>query len=91
MARNATKGLSPLGRAAAVIVALGADEAASVYKYLTEDEIEPPGLQMKMTCVLNNKTLTTDKWNHNTVRRILENPVYKGDYISNKGKKNECY
>ena len=40
MARNATKGLSPIGRAAAVIVALGADEAASVYKYLTEDEIE---------------------------------------------------
>ena len=40
MARNATKGLSPLARAAAVIVAIGADEAASVYKYLTEDEIE---------------------------------------------------
>ena len=40
MARNTTKGLSPLGRAAAVIVALGSDEAASVYKYLTEDEIE---------------------------------------------------
>ena len=40
MARNTTKGLSPLARAAAVIVALGSDEAASVYKYLTEDEIE---------------------------------------------------
>ena len=40
MARNATKGLSPIGRAAAVIVALGSDEAASVYKYLTEEEIE---------------------------------------------------
>ena len=40
MARNTTKGLSPLARAAAVIVALGSDEAASVYKYLTEEEIE---------------------------------------------------
>ena len=49
MARtNTSKGLSPLGRAAAVVVALGADEAASVYKYLTEDEIE------KLNATLND-------------------------------------
>ena len=38
--------LSPAGRAAAVIVALGAEQAASVYKYLREDEIEALSLEV---------------------------------------------
>ena len=39
---------------------------------LTDEKVETPGLQMKMTCVVNNMTNTTDKWNHNTIRRMLE-------------------
>lgn len=54
---------------------------------LTKDGIEPPGLQMKMTCVVNNITNTTDKWNHNTVRRILSNQIYIGNCVQNKNKK----
>ena len=56
MARNATKGLSPIGRAAAVIVALGSDEAASVYKYLTEDEIERLSVEVAKLEKLKKKT-----------------------------------
>ena len=42
--------------------------------------------------ILNDeKCLGKTNWQDSTIRRILENPVYKGDYISNKGKKNECY
>lgn len=42
--------------------------------------------------ILNEeKCLGKTNWQDSTIRRILENPVYKGDYISNKGKKNECY
>ncbi len=38
--RNATKKLSPIKRAAAVVVALGAANASEVYKHLSEEEIE---------------------------------------------------
>ncbi len=42
--------------------------------------------------ILNEeKALGKTNWQDSSIRRILENPVYKGDYISNKGKKNECY
>lgn len=54
---------------------------------LTDEKVETPGLQMKMTCVVNNVTNTTDKWNHNTVRRMLENQIYIGNCVQNKTKK----
>ena len=54
---------------------------------LTDEKVETPGLQMKMTCVVNNMTNTTDKWNHNTIRRILENQIYIGNCVQNKTKK----
>lgn len=38
--------LTPVQRAAAVVVALGADRASSVYKYLKEDEIEQLSLEI---------------------------------------------
>ena len=41
MSRNtAKKALSPVTRAAAVVVALGSAQASEVYKHLTEEEIE---------------------------------------------------
>ena len=58
-----------------------------IARLLTEENIEPPGLQMEMTSVLNNNTDTTDKWNHNTVRRMLSNQVYIGNCVQNKQKK----
>lgn len=58
-----------------------------IAKLLTEEGIEPPGLQMKMKNVVNNITNTTDKWNHNTVRRILSNQIYIGNCVQNKSKK----
>ena len=36
---------------------------------------------------VNNK----NNWHDSTIRKIIENPIYKGDYISNKGKRNETY
>ena len=54
---------------------------------LTDGNVETPGLQMKMTCVVNNITNTTDKWNHNTIRRMLENQIYIGNCVQNKTKK----
>lgn len=54
---------------------------------LTDENVETPGLQMKMTCVVNNMTNTTDKWNHNTIRRMLENQIYIGNCVQNKTKK----
>lgn len=54
---------------------------------LTKEGIDPPGLQMKMTSVVNNARNTTDKWNHNTVRRILSNQIYIGNCVQNKSKK----
>lgn len=40
MARSSSKKITPLTKAAAVIVALGSEYASEVYKNLTEDEIE---------------------------------------------------
>lgn len=54
---------------------------------LTSEGVTPPGLQMKMPSVLNNQTNTTNKWNHNGIRRILENPIYIGNCVQNKNKK----
>ena len=54
---------------------------------LTDEGIETPGLQMKMAGVVNHLTNTTDKWNHNTIRRILENQIYIGNCVQNKKKK----
>ena len=39
----------------------------------------------------NEKALNKTNWTDNSIRRILDNPVYKGDYLSNKGKKAEKY
>ena len=39
---------------------------------------------MKM---INNMTNTTNKWNHNTIRRILDNQIYIGNCVQNKTKK----
>lgn len=46
MAATGSKKLTSKARAAAVIVSLGADEAAEVYKYLREDEIEQLSLEV---------------------------------------------
>ena len=54
---------------------------------LTKEGVETPGLQMKMTGVVNHITNTTDKWNHNTIRRILSNQIYIGNCVQNKKKK----
>lgn len=65
-------------------------EGRGTYKIammLTEEGIEPPGVQMKMTNVVEHITNTTDKWNHNTVRRILANQIYIGNCVQNKNKK----
>ena len=58
-----------------------------IARILTDEKVETPGLQMKMTCVVNNITNTTDKWNHNTIRRMLENQIYIGNCVQNKTKK----
>ncbi len=58
-----------------------------IARILTEEGIQTPGLQMKMTGVVNNITNTTDKWNHNTIRRILSNQIYIGNCVQNKKKK----
>lgn len=54
---------------------------------LTNEGVMTPGMQMKMTGVMNNITNTTDKWNHNTIRRILSNQIYIGNCVQNKRKK----
>jgi len=54
---------------------------------LTDEGVLPPGLQKNMTCVKNNMTETSDKWNHNTIRRILANEIYIGNCVQNKTKK----
>ena len=58
-----------------------------IARILTDEKVETPGLQMKMTCVVNNITNTTDKWNHNSIRRMLENQIYIGNCVQNKTKK----
>ncbi len=54
---------------------------------LTEEKITTPGLQMKMTTVLNNITETTNTWTHTVIKRILTNPIYIGTVVQNKTKK----
>lgn len=46
MAAATTEALTPARRAAAVVVALGAERASEVYKYLNEDEIEQLSLEV---------------------------------------------
>lgn len=58
-----------------------------IARILTDKGIETPGMQMKMTGVMNNLTNTTDKWNHNCIRRILESQIYIGNCVQNKTKK----
>ncbi len=58
-----------------------------IARILTDNKVQTPGLQMKMTSVVNNITNTTDKWNHNSIRRILENQIYIGNCVQNKTKK----
>ena len=59
-----------------------------IANYLTEHNIKKPGIQMEMTSALSKgKSKDTNKWNHNTVRRILENQSYIGDTVQNKRKK----
>lgn len=58
-----------------------------IAKELNNKGVETPGIQMKMANVLKNRTATTNKWSHNTVRRILENEIYIGNCVQNKTKK----
>ena len=58
-----------------------------IAKQLTEEKILTPGLQMNMACVQNHLTNTTDKWRHETIKRILTNRIYIGDCVQNKTKK----
>lgn len=42
--------------------------------------------------VLNDEqALGKSNWQDSSIRKILSNPIYKGDYILNKGTKNEIY
>ncbi len=54
---------------------------------LTDEGILPPGLQKNMLCCTKHMTQTTDKWNHNAVKRILTNEIYIGNCVQNKTKK----
>ena len=66
---------------------IGGKGTYQIAKELNNLKINPPGLQMKMANVLKNTTDTTNKWSHNTVRRILENKSYIGNCVQNKTKK----
>ena len=66
---------------------IGGKGTYQIAKELNNLKINPPGLQMKMANVLKNTTDTTNKWSHNTVRRILENESYIGNCVQNKTKK----
>ena len=37
------------------------------------------------------QVLGKTNWHDSSIRKILENPIYKGDYITNKGKNNETF
>lgn len=58
-----------------------------IAEILTKRGIETPGIQMKMTRVLNNMTEITNMWECGTIRKILENQVYIGNTVQNKRKK----
>lgn len=66
---------------------LGGKGTYQIAKQLTEEKILTPGLQMNMACVQNHLTNTTDKWRHETIKRILTNRIYIGDCVQNKTKK----
>ena len=46
MAVATTKQLTPIQRAAAVVIALGADRASEVYRYLKDEEVEQISLEI---------------------------------------------
>ena len=54
---------------------------------LTKEGVLTPGLQMEMATSLNNLTSTTNKWRHETIKRILTNRIYIGECVQNKTKK----
>lgn len=58
-----------------------------IARLLTQEKIITPGLQMKMTTVVNNITETTNIWTHTGIKRILTNPIYIGTVVQNKTKK----
>lgn len=58
-----------------------------ISRILTERNIQPPGIQMNMPSAVNHETELTHKWNHNCIRRMLENPIYIGNVVQNKTKK----
>lgn len=57
MARSARGAVTPISKAAAVIVALGRDRASDVYKHLTEDEIERLTLEVARLNNLSSEEL----------------------------------
>ncbi len=54
---------------------------------LTREGVLTPGLQMEMATSLNHLTNTTNKWRHETIKRILTNRIYIGECVQNKTKK----
>jgi len=45
----------------------------------------------KISNTFNNENLLNKTWYDSTISKILSNPIYKGDYITNKGKDNQMY
>ena len=45
----------------------------------------------KISNTFNNENILNKTWYDSTISKILSNPLYKGDYITNKGKDNEMY
>lgn len=41
--------------------------------------------------IFNSENVLNKKWRDCSILKMIANPIYKGDYISNKGKKNEYY
>lgn len=58
-----------------------------IAQLLNKENIITPGIYMKMSGVINNKTNTTNIWRHTTIKRILTNPIYIGIVVQNKNKK----
>ncbi len=54
MASNGKEKVTPMQRAASVVVALGAEQAAKVYKYLREDEVEQLSMEVAKLQRLSN-------------------------------------
>jgi len=66
---------------------IGGKGTYQIANLLTDEGIVPPGLQKNMACFTNHMTQTTDKWNHNSIKRMLTNEIYIGNCIQNKTKK----